>query len=183
MVKENDTCILTLQVHRVEDILFKSSIPLSCKKLLNDEVEEFIVQEAENLPVKNNITLLIRATGPPAILDDKIAAMVHAHFAYCRSKTEKQLKDILKLGWRSLFIACIFLIAMFFITRALGSFLPEGGFLTMLSELFIILGWVALWRPADLLLYEWRPFKRKARLYAKLSECDVQVQKVVGLPD
>jgi len=44
-----------------------------------------------------------------------------------------------------------------------------------LRELFIILGWVALWRPAELLLYEWRPHKRNAKLFDKLAKCDVQV--------
>src|SRR5687767_5807351 len=120
MVKENETSILTLQVYRVEDIIYKSSILLSCKRLLKDDVEEYIVQEAENLPIKNDIKLLIRVTDLSKIKETETAALIHGHFAYCRAKTEKDLNSILKLGWKSLFIACIFLLVMFILTRVLG---------------------------------------------------------------
>jgi hypothetical protein len=179
MVKGKETSIIFLQVHRLEDIVFKSSISFSCKRLLKEDVEEFIVQEAENVPVKNKIMLSIESTDVMGVLnEDKITAIVHNHFAYREKKTEQQLANILRLGWENLLIAFAFLVAMFFLTKALVALLPEGGLILMLRELFIILGWVALWRPADLLLYEWRPYKRKAKLLGRLSQCNIQFQKV-----
>ena len=46
------------------------------------------------------------------------------------------------------------------------------------KELFIILGWVALWRPAELLLYEWFPIRKKTRLFERLAESDISFVKV-----
>jgi hypothetical protein len=43
------------------------------------------------------------------------------------------------------------------------------------SEGFIIAGWVGLWHPAELLLYEWRPYARDIRLYEQIRTMDVVI--------
>jgi hypothetical protein len=38
-----------------------------------------------------------------------------------------------------------------------------------------ILGWMALWRPAELLFHDWRPLCRDARLFAALERLEVDI--------
>ena len=47
----------------------------------------------------------------------------------------------------------------------------------VLREGLIIAGWVAMWRPMEIFLYEWWPLLRKGRLYEKLSRMHVEVRK------
>ena len=82
---------------------------------------------------------------------------------------------MLRLGWRSLLIGFIFLAIMYVLTEMINDFTSMDGFTTTLRESFIILGWVALWRPAELLLYDWRPFKRDLKLFGRLEKCAVIV--------
>jgi hypothetical protein len=35
------------------------------------------------------------------------------------------------------------------------------------EEGLLIVGWVAMWRPLEIFLYDWRPIWRRCRLYAK----------------
>jgi hypothetical protein len=63
---------------------------------------------------------------------------------------------------------------MFLLTTLLVALLPQGGLMLTLREFFIIVAWVAMWRPAELLLYEWWPYKRKARLFDKLAHCKIR---------
>lgn len=44
-----------------------------------------------------------------------------------------------------------------------------------LSEGFTIAAWVSLWRPMELLLYEWLPFGRMAKTLEKLADLPVEV--------
>ncbi|MBS0416090.1 MAG: hypothetical protein JSR66_00140 [Proteobacteria bacterium] len=44
-----------------------------------------------------------------------------------------------------------------------------------LDEGLIILAWLALWRPAEALLYEWVPLHRRRRLYERLAGIRVSV--------
>ncbi len=46
----------------------------------------------------------------------------------------------------------------------------------VLDEGFIILAWLALWRPAEALLYGWIPYYRKRRLFERLAGIEVLVR-------
>ena len=39
----------------------------------------------------------------------------------------------------------------------------------------VIAGWVALWRPLEIFLYDWWPIRAEARLHDRLSEMDVRL--------
>jgi len=44
-----------------------------------------------------------------------------------------------------------------------------------LKEGFTIAGWVAMWRPMEVYLYDWWPIKRRGKIYLKLSRMPVEV--------
>ena len=46
----------------------------------------------------------------------------------------------------------------------------------IVAEGFLILGWVAMWRPLQIFLYDWWPIRHQARLYAKLAAMPVEIQ-------
>lgn len=45
----------------------------------------------------------------------------------------------------------------------------------LFGEGFIIAGWVGLWRPAELLLYDWRPYSREIKRYEEIKTMDVSI--------
>jgi len=49
----------------------------------------------------------------------------------------------------------------------------------LVKESLVIAGWVALWRPLEIFLYDWWPIRAEARLLDRLSEMSV---RVVGTP-
>ena len=55
---------------------------------------------------------------------------------------------------------------LFFTDSPFGRFFAEG---------FIIAGWVGLWRPAELLLYDWRPYLHEMRRYEEIKSMDVRI--------
>lgn len=62
------------------------------------------------------------------------------------------------------------------IVQLMKRYLPEGNLVSLLTTGLTVFAWVALWRPGELLLYEWYPFKRDARLFRKLEEFEVRFQ-------
>ena len=62
-------------------------------------------------------------------------------------------------------------VTVFLLSMGLRSML--GGLLgtlpQILDEGLIILAWLALWRPAEMLLYGWVPLRRKQQLYERLA--------------
>jgi hypothetical protein len=99
----------------------------------------------------------------------------HQHFAVRRGESEKELWRLQRFGWRSLLIALVFLGIMILLVEVIRRFMPAGGLASVLQEGLTILGWVALWRPGELLLYEWYPFKRDAKLFGKLERAEMKI--------
>jgi hypothetical protein len=48
-------------------------------------------------------------------------------------------------------------------------------FLRLLKESPLISGWVAMWRPLRIFLYDWWPFVHRRRIYRNLGHASLQV--------
>jgi hypothetical protein len=59
--------------------------------------------------------------------------------------------------------------------RQLAFALGPGTASEIAAEGLLIIGWVAMWRPLEIFLYDWRPLHRRYRLLAKLCEIPVVV--------
>lgn len=54
---------------------------------------------------------------------------------------------------------------------------PDGGaFRFVLRESVIIAGWVAMWRPMEVFLYDWWPIRVEARFQDRLAAMPVQIR-------
>ena len=53
--------------------------------------------------------------------------------------------------------------------------LGGGPYLEILREGLIIAGWVAMWRPIQIFLYDWWPIARRRRMLQNLSRAQVRV--------
>jgi hypothetical protein len=105
---------------------FQSPIPLSCKRFLKQEADDFIEEEAKSLPFKKSMVLSITATERPTLNEYEISTIIHKHFAHCKQKAEKQLGTVLKLGERRLLIGFVFLVDMFLLSKILAALLDQG---------------------------------------------------------
>lgn len=69
-------------------------------------------------------------------------------------------------------------VVVFLLSMGLRSALARifGTLPQILDEGLIILAWLALWRPAEMLLYGWIPLRRKRRLYERFAGIRVFVR-------
>ena len=145
---------------------------------LDEEAEQYIVasvQELQAAPGKLVFHL------PPQELGAErargLAAAIHNYFAYRQWAQRRRLARQLEDGRIALAIGLTFLIAcMTFRELALG--LGEGPVFRVLGEGLLISGWVAMWRPIQIFLYDWWPVRRMCRIYQRLSTIPVEVRGV-----
>jgi len=162
--------------------LFNSMDPSPfIEKDLDDDAEEFIVSWAQEFSPKAPIRLRIYLDEWPAE-DPKelIRTAVHNHFAHRAKITDLEFKRLLKRGRTSLFIGLLFLAACLLLTKMLVG-REVGTWAAVVRESLTIAGWVAMWRPMQIYLYDWWPLRRRSRTFAKLSHMPVElVQKGKG---
>ena len=95
-------------------------------------------------------------------------------FHYRATAAQFALRELLRLGRASLVTGLLFLAICTF----LGMFVFTGYSIwqRLLHEGVLIMGWVALWRPLEILLYDWWPVLRDLRLYRRISEVPVEIR-------
>ena len=54
--------------------------------------------------------------------------------------------------------------------------LKDTRFAEIARESLVIGGWVAMWRPLEIFLYDWWPIRAEARLFERLSAMIVKVR-------
>lgn len=170
----NNTTEIKLQLQNINELL---RLPVSSyiKSTLQTDAEEFIIEEAEALPLKAPINIKVHLALSEVKYKDDIAPAIRRHFSYRREQSQKEYKRIFKYGWRILFIALGLLAVIFSITEIAFYYMPDNKPVRFIHESFIILSWVALWRPLELLLYEWYPVKTDINLYSRLENSSVEV--------
>ena len=138
--------------------------------------EDFILESVKQLHGAAAVTLRVHVGDNPSAADREIAtAAIHSHFARRAVHFRRTLRDLLRDGWASLAIGLTFLIVVFALGQLVVRWLGETAWTTLLRESLLIGGWVAMWRPLEIFLYDWWPIGRERRLAERLSRTNVEI--------
>src|SRR6187397_2948142 len=73
-------------------------------------------------------------------------------------------------------LALVVLAASIGVGDALAMSSPDSHVIAVLREGLLIVGWVAMWRPLEVFLYDWWPIRAEARLFDRLSAMTVRIK-------
>lgn len=138
---------------------------------LDPRAAEYIVEWARERPSSAPLALAVRlgrGGGPEAH-----AVLQHAvsdFFADRALATRRELRKLLRTGRVSLVIGLAVVALALFLADVAG----DRGY-GIVHESLVIGGWVAVWRPLDMLLYDWWPILAEARLYDRLARMSVEL--------
>jgi hypothetical protein len=104
-----------------------------------------------------------------------LAEAIHNYFSYRERQARADMHAMLRLGALSLLIGLAFLMACLGLRRWLLSGSPPGEH-AVIGEGLLILGWVAMWRPTEALLYDWWPLVRRRALLRRLATIPVEIR-------
>ena len=159
--------------------LFNSMDPSPfSEKDLDHDAEEFMVSWAHEFPQDEPIALVIHLAEHPAGLDPQplVQEAVHHNFADRARLNRLEFKRLMKEGRRCLLIGLVFLSTCLLLSELL-LLRESGGIWKVIRESLTIGGWVAMWRPLEIYLYEWWPLRRRGKIFQKLSRMPVEVRR------
>ncbi len=136
---------------------------------LDADAEHFLVSWARELHPHADLRLTLYLKEPPAEPEPErwLVQAIHHNFGERLRLARAELRALLRQGRANLLIGLAFLVA----TELLAS-LSSG----VLREGLVIAGWVAMWRPIQIYLYDWWPLLQKARLYGRMSRMPVALR-------
>ena len=145
---------------------------------LDPKAESFIVGWGRDLPPKTPLALVVhldRAAGSEheaATLGDA----VHEYFVRRATETRRSLRELFHRGRLSLGIALAFLAVALAIGEQVARHFPDSRVAGLVREGVLIVGWVAMWRPIEIFLYDWWPIRADWRLFQRLAVMPVRIE-------
>lgn len=142
---------------------------------LDNDAEEFLESWAMEFPPDSHFRILVHIERMPS--EDPVPLVteaIHNFFEYKSVLAKRSLRLLLQEGRTSLLIGFVFLSICLLSADLLAAF-TGGTLLRALKEGLIIGGWVAMWRPMQIFLYEWWPMARRQRIYHNLGQAHIRV--------
>ena len=161
--------------------LFNSMDPAPFRERdLDPKAAAYIVDWAQEVPSGVALSLVVHLGRESASADDAalLSDAVHEHFKRRAQATRWQLRKLFRIGRISLVIGLLFVAGALLVGEWLASIFTRGSFGWLIKESFVIGGWVALWRPLEIFLYDWWPIRSEARLHDRLATIEVRLVNV-----
>lgn len=105
-----------------------------------------------------------------------LAEAIQKHFLHKAQLANSELRALMRRGWISLAIGLVFLFAMLALKEIFELRTRDGALIAVLREGLMIVGWVAMWRPLEIFLYDWWPIAGQRRSFLALSQIPISVQ-------
>ncbi len=176
--REGEVYLIELKLTTLQQ-LFHSLDPAPFRdKDLAPAAEEYMVDSAEEFPLETPLKLVLHLPSP--LCDEEanagVGEAIRNYFGYRAEVTYRQFSRVLSQGRKAMLIGLMFLISCILAHHLIANLGEEGLLRSVLEEGFLIIGWVAMWHPVNLFLYEWWPIRRRQRLYEKLAKMAVELQ-------
>lgn len=145
---------------------------------LDPKAEEFIVGWAKDFGRKQPLALVVsidRAAGLPdeaVVLRDAI----HEFFRQRALGFRQRLHELLRVGRINLVIGLVVLTLAVAVGNFVAKLMKDNDVGQVLREMLFIGGWVSMWRPLEIFLYDWWPIEQEARLSDRLAVMPVRIE-------
>jgi len=147
------------------------------EKDLDPNAEEFIVNWARDVSRDAQLALLVYLDRPAGLPEEPavLRAAIREFFSHRRNSSQQRLSQLFRVGRTSLLIGIAFLgvsigVGDFIANAMIGQRIGE-----ILRESLLIGGWVAMWRPLEIFLYDWWPIRAEGRLFGRLAAMPVRI--------
>lgn len=145
---------------------------------LDDDAEEFIVGWAREFRRDEKLRLVVHLPVAECETDGAktLASSVAQHFEYRADVMRRELSELFRSGRRYLAVGLSIFAVCHLLAEGVHNAFPENTFADGVEQGLIIIGWVANWRPFEILIYDWWPLRRRIRLFRRLAKADIEVR-------
>lgn len=144
-------------------------------KDIDDDAERYIVNAVRAFPLKTKLKLVFYL--PPEHHQEAsqvLAYSIDNYFDFRVTMARHELRSALYEGRVSLLLGLLFLFACTGL-RSLLSFWSETPLGSSVCEGLSIIGWVAMWRPIQIFLYDWWSLFRMIKVYEKIRDLPLEI--------
>ncbi|MEQ1871425.1 MAG: hypothetical protein ABL961_15530 [Vicinamibacterales bacterium] len=151
---------------------------------LDDDAVAYLLSAAQEIPRKQPLAIVVTISDEqePRLAPEAIVEAVRSHFTYEGEQVERRLREHVRRGQMILGVGLTVLVVFLALAEFTVS-LPAGPLREILREGLVITGWVAMWRPLEVLLYDWWPLIDERRHVRRILDATVSIRYEGGTGD
>jgi hypothetical protein len=175
--------MIELRVRNVSQ-LFNTLDPFPFRErdLATDAADYIVVRVQDEAPQEPIGISIAVDSGLEGISASDVQDAIHLWFASKAQAERKAMTSHFRDARLALLIGICALSLCMLGAWSIGRSYPDAPFLRIMQESLIIVGWVVLWRPAEMLLYDWVPMARRRKLYERLAQARISVAPTAPAP-
>lgn len=138
---------------------------------------EYIYTSVREFPVSAPIKVIIyiEEMEPSDLKGEAIREAIQSYFSYQIELQAGRLKRFWKRAQLFLFIGIAILILCIGFAQSIP-ILSKPGAWGILREGIVIFGWVSIWKPIEVILFDWYPLFEDLRYYKKLRSTEMDIR-------
>jgi len=165
---------LSLPVVSVDRLLDTTGSPLATPHL-HPEAAEALLKLAERAPRGAAMQLEFTVPEADSHRTDEVRHALQSHFQQIEGELAHRLQSILRQGRVAAIVGLVFVAAVLAMVQII-THIESLNYTHAAVESLTIIAWVALWRPAELLLYDHWPVRRQRQLARRLAQARVTLR-------
>jgi hypothetical protein len=144
---------------------------------LDDDFVEYILSAVREFSISSPLKFVIyvEENETKDMPKDSIREAIHSYFIYKTDLQRGDLKTFIKRAQLFLLIGLVVLGSCIGVAQSLTIPSPPGA-IGILREGIVIFGWVSIWKPIELILFDWYPLFEKLRYYKKLLATEIDIR-------
>ena len=174
--QEGDTWLVEIRVDRLEQLFSNLDPAPFWRRDLDPAAADYILESVQELPRRAPVKLVVHVeVEHPANAQEHVSSTLNSFFRYRAKVNRQRLRLELRRGRISLLVGLSFLALCFGVGNYVEGLETIGS--TIIRESLLIMGWVAMWQPLQIFLYDWWPHLGRARLYDRVARMPVEIRR------
>ncbi len=162
---------VSVDVVSVDMLLDRGNTPFTTPGLHAD-VANHILEHARHFPVRSNFRIDVYVPENDMGQAEVVQLAIRHHFRITEIHAAHELSEIWRDGRIATLIGLLFMSFLLAFGQLVTS-LTGNEVSRLVAESMTVFGWVAMWRPAELLLYDHWPVRRNRILARQLAKAEV----------
>lgn len=172
---DDETYLIELRLSNLDQFFNTFDPSPFHKKDIDDDAERYIVNSVNSFSLKTKLKLVFYL--PPEYHQEASLVLMPAienYFSYMATMVSRELRSLLHEGRIAFLLGFLFLFICIG-TRALLTAFIDKPFWMIMAEGLNIIGWVAMWKPIQIYLYDWWTLFRKKKVYEKIRDIPIEI--------
>lgn len=174
--QEAGTYLIEIKLNQLQQVFNSLDPSPFLDRDLDDNAENYIINSVDEFPLNTPLKLVFYLpSNEQNTARHLLPSALHNYFDYRQQGEQRKLRTIWRQGRISLLIGLSFLFVCLSLSELISRF-GSDTFIHFLEEGLLISGWVALWRPLEIFLYEWWPVSHQQKIFAKLAYIPIEIR-------